>query len=197
MRSKLVADSYRYCAARKRYLKMKLFLQILGLAIIDYIIIWFWIKMISPDSSSYIALIYLIPLVIAINLVIATVLYFAKSTHVNLFLINSLISAVLMYFIFVNRVDLNHKKWKENSLMEWTFKVDETTYEIRYLKNEKSFNISERTDIHSLVSIIDGRVESSDHGEILCLISDSTRYQIKSGYLFGFDSRGSIELKPQ
>lgn len=176
---------------------MKLFIQILGLAIIDYIIIWFWIKKINPDPSTSIALIYLIPLVIVINLVLATVFYFAKSTHIKLFVINSFISAVLMYFIFANRVDINQKKWKENSLLGWTFKVDETAYEIRYLIKEKSFNISERTDMHSLVGIIDGRVEISDEGEVLYLISDSTIYQIKSGYLFGFDSRGSIELKPQ
>lgn len=176
---------------------MKLFIQILGIAIIDYIIIWFWIKKISPDSSTSIALVFLIPLIIVINLMLATILYFVKSAHAKLFLINSLISAILMYLIFADRVNMNQEKWKEMSLMEWTFKVDGTDYEIRYLVKEKSFNISERTDIHSLSGIIDGRVESSDDGKTLYLISDSTKYQIKSGYLFGFGSGGSIELESQ
>jgi hypothetical protein len=71
---------------------MKLFIKLFLLTIIDFIIIWFWVKENDPEPSISIALIIVIPLVIVINLVIALILYFTKREYSKLFVINSLIS---------------------------------------------------------------------------------------------------------
>jgi hypothetical protein len=67
---------------------MKLFIKILLLAIIDFIVIWFWVKENDPDPSVSIAIIVVVPAAILINLIIALVLYFTKRELSKLFVIN-------------------------------------------------------------------------------------------------------------
>lgn len=169
-------------------------MKILGLVIIDFIIIWFGVKKINPDSSTTIALTFLIPLVIVINLVIAVIFHYTKSTYANLFVINSIISAFLMYFIFMNRAHLNQKLWTEENLYEWRFKINEELYEIQCWKKENTFTIYKRTSPNSLIGVVEGTVEISNKGEFY-LISDTVKYKIKDDYLLGFEGKDSIKLK--
>jgi membrane protein YdbS with pleckstrin-like domain len=85
--------------------QMKLFIKILLLTIIDFIVIWFWVKENDPDPSVSIAIILVVPAVIIINLAIALVLYFTKREYSKVFVINALVSAIVMYFLFLNRID--------------------------------------------------------------------------------------------
>lgn len=57
---------------------MKLFTKLFLLTIIDFIIIWFWVKEIDPEPSISIAIVIVVPGVIFINLAIALILYFTK-----------------------------------------------------------------------------------------------------------------------
>ena len=65
---------------------MILIIRLLILSIIDYLIIWFYVKQIDPDPSVSIAIIFLVPAVIVINLAIA----FFRRQFIKIFLVNSI-----------------------------------------------------------------------------------------------------------
>ena len=75
---------------------MKLWIQLLILTVLDFVIIWFWVKEQDPDPSVSIGILIVVPLVIIINLIIAAVLFAVKRQYVKAFLINSIISAIIM-----------------------------------------------------------------------------------------------------
>ena len=64
---------------------MILIIRLLILSIIDYLIIWFYVKQIDPDSSVSIAIIFLVPAVIVINLAIALLLHFLGDSLLKYF----------------------------------------------------------------------------------------------------------------
>lgn len=103
---------------------MKLLIKLVLLTIIDFIIIWFWLKENEPDPSSSLVLLLLIPYVILINLLIALVLYFIKREYTKAFVINSFISAVLMYFLFINAINIHQQKIVES----WKFNIKDTVF---------------------------------------------------------------------
>lgn len=168
---------------------MKLFIKLFLLTIIDFIIIWFWVKENDPDPSISIALIIVIPLVIVINLVIALILYFTKREYSKLFVINSLICAVLMYFLFINGIE-KHQALRYES---WKFEIKDTVFEITHFKLENTFSISESTNPGSTTSFLNGKFIKKEDG--FYLTTDSTKYRIKDEYLYGFrNSTDSIML---
>ncbi|MEN2415427.1 hypothetical protein [Flavobacterium mesophilum] len=168
---------------------MKLFIKILLLTIIDFIVIWFWVKENDPDQSISIAIILVVPAVIIINLVIAFLLYFIKKEYSKIFVINSIISAVLMYFLFKNGIERHTKKIAES----WTFSIKDTVFEITHWKLENTFSISESVNPGSSTSFLDGKFITK--GNEYYLTTDSTKYHIKNEYLHGFRSvTDSIKL---
>lgn len=168
---------------------MKLFTKLFFLTIIDFIIIWFWVKEIDPEPSVSIALVIVVPVVIMINLVIALVLYFTKKEYSKLFVINSIISAVIMYWLFLNGIE-RHQKLRYES---WKFEKKDTVFEITHYKLENTFSISESTNPGSSTSFLDGKF--SRKGNEFYLTTDSTKYKIKNEYLYGFrNSTDSIKL---
>lgn len=166
----------------------KLLPQILVLTVIDFIIIWIWIKNINPDPSVSIYIIFLVPLVFFINLIIAGTLYFFKKELAKLFIINSLISVVLMYVLFGEGVD----RYLNETLDEWEFKKADTTFSISHWKDSDSFMFSYSTDPNSSTGFLVGKI-NFENDQIL-LLTDSTKYVIKKGYLFGF-RQDSIKLR--
>lgn len=79
----------------------KSLIKMLILAIIDFILIWFWIGTMNLDGSSAIGIIAIIPIIIILNLVISGILYLFKKKELSfLFLMNSIIASVITYFIF-------------------------------------------------------------------------------------------------
>jgi hypothetical protein len=57
---------------------MKIIYKILGLAIIDFVLIWRWVYQMDPDPSVSIGIIILVPLVFVLNVIIAGVLLCKK-----------------------------------------------------------------------------------------------------------------------
>lgn len=165
---------------------MKMYLNLLILLILDFTILWFLIKWLNPDSSTSIALIYLIPIVVILNLIIAVILYCAKATKgiINLFVINSIISALLTFILFVVVVNTNQDKRQKSTLEEWTFRIDSEVYEIKYFKNDKMFEINRRIDQYLTVGIMEGTADSIN-GE-LKFRSDTLIITIKDGHVYGF-----------
>lgn len=114
---------------------MKTLFRIILLSIIDFVIIWLWVKQMNPDPSVSIALILLVPIVVVVNLIAALILYFTKRKFAHLFLINSLIAAVLMKYLFEKGID----RYQDARVESWEFKIDNTTYSIDHWKEDNRF----------------------------------------------------------
>ena len=168
---------------------MKLFIKILLLTVIDFIVIWFWVKENDPDPSVSIAIILVVPAVIIINLAIALVLYFTQREYSKVFIINALVSAIIMYFLFLNGID-RHQNLRYES---WKFNIKDTIFEITHFKLENTFSISESTNQGSSTSFLDGKF--SRKNDEIYLTTETTKYKMKNEYLYGFrNSKDSIEL---
>jgi len=171
---------------------MKLWTKILLLTIIDYVVIWFFVRQMDPDPSISIAILVFVPFVFGLNIVIASFLYFTKRKNAKLFVINSVISAVLMFYIFGNGID-RHQQLRYES---WTFKLNEKTYEITHSKLDKTFFISYSTNPGSSSGFLAGKF--IDNKNEIYLQADTIKYTIRNGYLFGFTNKtDSIKLTKQ
>jgi len=166
---------------------MKILTRIVVLTILDFLIIWFWVKQMDPDPSVSIGILLLVPLVIVINLVIALILFFTKRQFAKLFLINSIISAFLMHFLFSEGINRHQR----DRLESWEFKMQDTTYNIIHWKLENSFSISESMNPGSSTVFLDGTFVEKD--KEYHLTTDSTNFTIKNEFLFGFRN-DSIKL---
>lgn len=168
---------------------MKLFIKILLLTIIDFIVIWFWVKQNDPDPSVSVGIILVVPAVILINLAIAFVLYFIKRDYTKIFVINSFISAVLMYFLFLNGIDRHQERLVES----WKFNIKDTVFEIIHWKPENAFSISESTIPGTSGTFLDGKFSTKE--DVYYLTTDSTKFYIKNEYFYGFrKATDSIKL---
>ncbi|WNM18058.1 hypothetical protein [Flavobacterium capsici] len=168
---------------------MKLFTKLFLLTIIDFIIIWFWVKEIDPEPSVSIALVIVVPAVMLINLAIAVILYFTKREYSKVFVINSFISAILMYFLFQNGIE-RHQNLRYES---WTFNRKDTIFAIIHSKLDNTFSMTVSTNQGSTTEFLEGKFR--ENGNEYYLTSDSTEYKIRNEYLFGFrNSTDSIKL---
>jgi membrane protein YdbS with pleckstrin-like domain len=168
---------------------LKLFIKIVLLAIIDFLVIGFWVKENDPDPSISIAIVILVPIVIIINLLIALLFYFVKKEHSKLFILNSIISAILMYCLFQKGIDI-HQNLRYES---WRFEIKDTVFKITHSKLGSTFSLSESSNSGSSTSILDGKF--TQKGNEFYLTTDTTEYKIKNEYLYGFKNiKDSIKL---
>jgi len=133
---------------------MKTLYKILGLIIIDFGLIWFWVYKIDPDPSISIGILLLVPLVILINLIIGGVLYFAKKKEYSkLFFINSILSSIIMVYLFEKGIDRH-----QNSRLEsWEFKKVDSTFSIVRWKKTNEFSMSYSLTPGSSWFFLDGK----------------------------------------
>lgn len=169
---------------------MKIWTNIILLTIVDFIVIWLLVKLVNPDPSVSILILLLVQFVVILNLIIALILYFTKQEFVSLFIINSIISGILMFYLF----DMGIDQYQNERLESWEFKLQDTTFVIINWKHENSFSISESTKPGSSTSFLDGKFIKKRNSYYLT--TDSTEYIIKDKYLYKFRNlRDSIELK--
>ena len=159
---------------------MKFWTKITLLAIIDFIIIWFWVKQMNPDPSVSIGMLLLVPFVVILNLIIALILYFTKRELASLFVINSAISGILMFYLFEKGID----RYQNERLQSWEFKIQDTTYQIIHWKLESTFSMSESNNPGSSTGFLDGKFTKV--GNEYYLRTDSTEYIIKNEYFYKF-----------
>lgn len=167
---------------------MKLFIKLLILTIIDFLLIWLWVKQMDPDPSVSIGIFLVVPLVVGINLLLALLLYFIRRQFSKLFLINILISGIIMYLVF----GLGIKRHQQIRYESWTFKIRDTTFRITHMKLDSTFSMSESTMPGSSTSFLDGNFRKN--GNEYHLITDSTNYVIKNGLLSGFKKDSTFKL---
>ena len=168
---------------------MKIFLQIFLLTIIDFILIWFWVRQMDPDPSVSIGLLVLVPTVFVINIIFAILFVFIKKQYSRLFLINAVISSFLMYFLFIKGIDRH-----QNRIYEiWKFNLKDTTFKITLSKLDTTFNVAYSTNPGSSTGFINGQynIKANEY----FLTSGSTKLTIKNEFLFGFrNTKDSIKL---
>lgn len=168
---------------------MKAWTNLILLTVIDFVIIWFWVRETDPDPSVAIGILLLIPFVIGLNLIIAAIFYFANRKYAMLFVINSLIAGVLMYYLLGNGID-RHQRLR---LESWKFNIKNTTFVVTHWKRENTFSISESTNPGSSTVFLNGQF--TENGNAYYLTTDSTEYRIKNEYFYGFrNSMDSIKL---
>ena len=169
---------------------MKLFTKLFFLTIIDFIIIWLWVKQINPDPSVSIGILIFVPLVIVINLIIALIFYLFKRKFAVLFVVNSVVSGILMFYLFDKEID----RYQNEKIESWNFKLQDTSYIITHWKLKNTFSISESTYPGSSTGFLDGKFIKE--GKEYYLTTDSTKYKIANGYFYGFRNlQDSIKLR--
>jgi hypothetical protein len=166
---------------------MKFWIRLSFLTIIDFIVIWLYVKWEDPDPSVSIGILLLIPFVIVINLVIALYFYRTKRHFAILFIANIIPSAILMNYLFSKGID-RHQNLRYES---WTFQIKDTTYEVTHYKIDNGFYMTYRTNPNSSTSFLSGKFV--DNEKFYTLITDTTKYTIKNNFLFDFRS-DSIKL---
>lgn len=159
------------------------------MTIIDFAIIWLWVKQLNPDPSVSIGILILVPLVVMLNLIIALILYFMKREFVALFIVNSIISGILMFYLFGKGIN----RYQNNRLESWNFKLKNETYKITHWKLENNFSMSESSSPGSSTYFLEGKFIKK--GDEYYLTRDSTEFIIKKGYLYKFRKESdSIKL---
>lgn len=101
---------------------MKLIYKVLGLAVIDFLLFAFWVSQMDFGGFvNFIGFLVYIPFVFFVNIIIGIILYFTKQNgHTKLFLINAVISAVIMYFVYADGME----RYKESSRLFEDFEMD-------------------------------------------------------------------------
>ncbi|MBO6586155.1 MAG: hypothetical protein JJ953_08640 [Gracilimonas sp.] len=158
----------------------KLIPQLLVLTTLDFILIWLWVEEIDPDPSVTIYIFFAVPFVFFLNVIIAGILYFVRKEYVIAFLINSIISSVVISFLFLQGIDTRD----ERSLNEWTFQRSDTLYSVIHYDKTDTFSFSYSTKPGFSTLFLTGKFEDKN-GQIV-LLTDSTEYIIDNNYLIGF-----------
>ena|SRR5690606_1223970 len=100
-------------------MRYKVLIKILFLTIIDFLLIQIWILNMNIDPSAAMGIIILIPLVIILNLIIAGIFYFLKRKEISyLFLVNTIISSIILYILFSHNINniikVNQENYRRN-----------------------------------------------------------------------------------
>lgn len=127
--------------------------KILTLGVVSALLIWIWIVDLDPDPSISLGLVIIVPLVFAINLVIAGALFLMrKKQYMRYFLINAIISSFLVVWLF----GLGVKRH-----------VDRETDEMEYTVEEVSTSFSDTSIPNSLIEdiLLGGELTETDQSE--------------------------------
>lgn len=162
---------------------MKFWFKILVIAILDFLLIWGFVHWMEPDRSSSLQIVVLVPGVILINLFTAIFLYFLKSVHSKLYLLNAVISGVLMGYLFLERID-EHQKLRYG---RWIFMKDDRLYEIKFVNVDSTFTMNYSTHLGTTSEYLKGKMIYVD--DQILLKSGTITYRVKNGYLFDFSSK--------
>lgn len=152
---------------------MRKLYKILGLAIIDFGLIWLWVYQMNPDPSVSIGIILLVPFVFLVNLIIAGILFYKKKKENGLlFLLNSVIASILMFYLFGKGID----RYQNNRLEQWEFKKADTTFSLIRWKETDEFSMTYSIRPGSSWGFIDGKCIKETDGWILT--TDSVKMKI-------------------
>jgi hypothetical protein len=158
---------------------------------IDFILIWLWVYQIDPDPSVSIGILLLVPLVFILNLLIAGILYLCKKkNHSKLFLINSIVASIIIYYLFGKGIDRHQR----NIFESWEFTKTDTIFSVIRYKEINEFSMSYSLDPGSSWRFLDGKCRFENNEWLLT--TDSTKMKIKVNTLIGFKNpTDTIQMK--
>lgn len=160
---------------------MRTLYKIIGLAFIDFGLIWLWVYQMDPDPSVSIGIILLVPFVFVLNLIIAGVLYYAKKKeYSSIFLINSVTASIIIFYLFGKGIDRHQNK----RLEQWTFQKADTTFSLIRWKETNEFSMTYSLNPGSSWSFLDGHCENKNGKWILN--ADTISIEIDNDHLIGF-----------
>lgn len=132
---------------------MKTLYKILGLAVLDFGLIWLWVYQMDPDPSVSIGIILFVPFVFILNLIIAGVLSLPKKKEYSrVFLINSVIASIMMFYLFGEGIDRQQNKQSES----WGFQKEDSTFRLIRWKETNEFSMSYSLNAGSSTGFLDG-----------------------------------------
>jgi len=145
----------------------------------------------DPDPSISIGIILLIPLVIIINLVIAGVSFLIKKKQYSkLFLYNSIIASILMFYLFGKGID----RQQNRLLQTWEFKIADSSFSLIRWKETNKFSMDYSLISGSSWSYLEGNCSLVDNDWVFN--TDSLEFKIKGNQLINFRSEmDTIEIK--
>lgn len=168
---------------------MNIVMKLIIVIIVDFLLIWLWVYNMDPDPSSSLLIIIFIPIVIVINFVIGGILAVLKNENAKIFFLNSIISGVIMYYLFIAGIDRHQNERIES----WKFVLDNTTYTISHWKLDNTFIIDQCINPGLSRAYMDGQFVMKD--EQILLLTDTSKYIIKGEYLYNFkNDNDSIKL---
>jgi hypothetical protein len=133
---------------------MKILYKISGIIIIDFGLIWLWVYQMNPDPSISIGIFLLVPFVFIINLIIGGILYFLKKKESSkLFFINSILSSIIMFYLFGKGID----RHQNNRLESWEFIKVDSTFRLTRWKKTNKFSMSYSLNPGSSWGFLDGK----------------------------------------
>ena len=161
---------------------MKTLLKILGLAVIDFGLIWLCVYRMDPEPSVSIAIIYLVPFVFVINLIIAGILFLMKKKeYLRLFIENSIIVYIIMFYLFGEGID----RHQNSQLESWEFQKADSTFSVIRWKKTDEFSMSYSLNPGSSWGFLDGTCKKENGNWILQ--TDTLTMKIdKNDNLIGF-----------
>lgn len=163
---------------------MKTLFRLLGLILIDFALIWYWVYRIPPDPSISIAILFLVSLMFLSNVLISGIFFWFKwREYARLFLWNSILSSVMMYIMFHEGI----KRYQSERLESWKFNIADTTFSLIRWKKENEFSMSYSLEPGSSWGFLDGGCEM--RGNDWVLKADSTQMMIHDDYLIGFRTK--------
>jgi hypothetical protein len=168
---------------------LELLKRIIFLIAINIIIIWLWIYLLDPDPSMSIGILILIPIVFIINLAISGVSYLLKKKQISkLFLYNSIIASIIMFYLFGNGIDRHQNKRLEN----WEFKIADSSFSLIRWKETNNFEMNYSLNSGSSWSYIDGKCKLINNEWFFLM--DSLEFKINNDHLINF-RKDTIKIK--
>ena len=168
---------------------MELLKRIIFLIAIDILIIWFRIYLIDPDPSVSIGIGLLIPVVIFINLLVSGISHLLKRKQISrLFLYNSMMASIIMFYLFGKGIDRHQNKLLES----WGFKIADSSYSIIRWKETNNFDMNYSLNSGSSWSYIDGKCKLINDEWVF--IKDSLEFKINKDRLIDF-RKDTIKIK--
>lgn len=161
---------------------MKTIYKILGIIIIDFGLIWLLVYQMNPDPSISIGILLLVPFVFIINIIIGGILHFLKKKKSSkLFFINSILSSIIMFYLFGKGID----RYQNKRLESWEFTKVDSIFRLTRWKKTNEFSMSYSLNPGSSWGFLDGKcIEKNGNWY---LTSDSLKMEIIDGEkLIGF-----------
>lgn len=134
------------------------YLNFLILLVIDIFILSVLIISINAEPSGAIIEIFIIPVILVVNIVIAITLWFFKNKLYKLFGLNAVVASVMFNLLFSGWFYYERKI--NYDIME--FKIYNTNYELELNKKNNSYSIQQMLKSNSTLEITSGKFKIKD-----------------------------------